>query len=122
MPHLHTIESIEIATDLFPETKDIQNFDDFERCYLRYKELWPRYIRLHGELMKNKADFETLKHTMEQMEAKGENTTKIAEELRTLYDLRQPIVDPMRITYTKLHTAMQMARMQLESYSTKHLP
>jgi hypothetical protein len=122
VPHLHEIELITIPSEIFPATKDLHTFEEFEHCYKRYKEIWPRYIRLHGELMKNKADFETLQATMQQMEQNGEDASEIARDLQLLHERRQPIVDPMRITYTKLHTAMQMARAQLESYSAKHLP
>lgn len=121
--HLHSIETVEIETKMIPDiSRDIHSFEDFERSYQQYKDVWPLYIKLHGELLKNKADFETLQKTLQKRENDNEETDALKLEIQELHEQRQPVVDPMQRTYTKLHTAMVVLRQQLQSYSSKHLP
>ena len=120
--HLHAIEVIEIDPKLFPDiSRDIHSFDEFDRSYKRYKDVWPLYIKLHGELVKNRADFDTLNETLKSRQQRGESLTEIEIEIQKLQEDRRPVVDPMQSAYAKLHNAMQVSRQQLESFSTKHL-
>jgi hypothetical protein len=120
-PHLHIIEAVSVPPEMIPDTsREIQSFDDFERSYRHFKDVWPQYIRLHAELQKNRADFETLRNTMDDMIKRGEPTKEIEAELQRLYDERFPVVNPMRHSYSTLHIAMSTLRHQLESYASQH--
>ena len=120
--HLHSIESVEIDPKMFPDiSRDIHSFDDFERSYKRYKDVWPLYIKLHGELVKNRADFDTLNETLKHRQQRGDNAHDLELEIQKLYEERHPVVDPMQSAYAKLHNAMQVSRLQLEAFSSKHL-
>lgn len=122
---LHVIEAVTIAPELIPDiSRDILTWDEFERNLKKYKDIWPLYLRLHGELSKNRADFETLKTTLNRAESaqQPQQANRIKEELHSLVEQRRSIVDPMRITYSKLHTAMTILRQQLQTFSAKHVP
>lgn len=120
--HLHSIEAVEIDPKLFPDiSRDIHSFDEFDRSYKRYKDVWPLYIKLHGELVKNRADFDTLNETLKSRQQRGESSSEVETEIQELQEKRRSVVDPMQSAYAKLHNAMQVSRQQLETFSTKHL-